>query len=237
MQEASRPTAIVFGASGTIGAAVARWFAERGWRVIGVSRSGGACAHASESLAWDVGDAGAAFDGLRQNEAEAIVWAQGMNLSDDIGSYDRARHREVYDANVVYILDSLQALRARGLVGPGARLCVISSIWQDIARQQKLSYCVSKSALEGLVRSLSVDLGPEGILVNAVLPGPLDTPMTHRNLSPAQLTAIVEATPLRSLPTLDDVCGLVGFLCSNANTGITGQFVAADRGYSYVRIV
>jgi len=70
-----------------------------------------------------------------------------------------------------------------------------------------------------------------------VLPGALDTPMTRANLDENQLRRLEEMTPLGSLSTLDDVCNLVGFLCSQNNTGITGQFVAADRGFSYARII
>jgi hypothetical protein len=143
----------------------------------------------------------------------------------------------MYAANVTYILLSLQALLKRNLLAPSARLCIVSSIWQNIAKQNKLSYCVTKSALQGLVQSLLIDLGASGYIVNAVLPGPLDTPMTRANLSAEQLHRLEETTPLRSLATLEDVCNLVGFLCSQDNVGITGQFIAADRGFSYARII
>jgi NAD(P)-dependent dehydrogenase (short-subunit alcohol dehydrogenase family) len=122
-------------------------------------------------------------------------------------------------------------------IADSARLCIISSIWQNIAKPNKLSYCITKSALQGLVQSLVVDLGGNGCLVNAVLPGALDTPMTRINLNETQLNALENMTPLGSLPTLNDVCNLVGFLCSQDNTGITGQFITADRGFTHARII
>ena len=166
-----------------------------------------------------------------------VVWAQGANCNDTIYDYDPRRHREMYEANVFYIIESLRQLLDLDLIARGARLCIISSIWQEIARQNKLSYTVTKSALRGLVQSLAIDLGEKDILVNAVLPGALDTPMTRTNLSPAQIEKIETGTPLNTLPKFQDVCGLVSFLCSNNNTGITGQFVAADRGYSFARFI
>jgi NAD(P)-dependent dehydrogenase (short-subunit alcohol dehydrogenase family) len=235
--QSRRPTVLIFGASGTIGAAISAWFSRDDWHVIGASRSGGAIDCIDQTLAWTVDEPADVFDAIEANRLDAVVWAQGMNLADTCRNFDKVKHRAVYDANVVYILESLQILLDRGLIGSGSRLCVISSIWQDIARQGKLSYCVSKSALSGLVRSVAADLGADGVMINAVLPGPLDTPMTRNNLEPKQLDAIVAATPLKSLPTIGDVCATVGFLCSSANSGLTGQFVAADRGYSHVRTV
>jgi NAD(P)-dependent dehydrogenase (short-subunit alcohol dehydrogenase family) len=160
-----------------------------------------------------------------------------MNFNDEIGGFDSEKHLQMYEANVLFILRSLQVIMAGELLSQNARLCVISSIWQNIARQSKLSYCVTKSALQGLVQSLAIDLGRQGILINAVLPGALDTPMTRSNLNSAQLEKLESATPLQSLASLDDVTGLVYYLCSQNNTGITGQFISADRGFSYARIL
>jgi hypothetical protein len=87
------------------------------------------------------------------------------------------------------------------------------------------------------VNSLAVDLGTSGFLINAVLPGAIDTPMTHENLATEQIESIKKETPLGTLATLDDVAKLVYFLCSDNNTGITGQFIAADRGFSHARIL
>ncbi|QFY41366.1 SDR family oxidoreductase [Candidatus Methylospira mobilis] len=229
----------VFGASGSIGQAVCKWHRAKGHRVVGISRAGAPTDQrsAGDWLEWDGGEDTEVFSILEGGRLNAAVWAQGANGSDNIYSFDLKAHEKMYAANVTYVLLSLQALLRRDLLGPAARLCIISSIWQNIARQNKLSYCVSKSALQGLVQSLSIDLGASGYMVNAVLPGPLDTPMTRANLSAEQLQHLEKSTPLLSLPCLDDVCNLVGFLCSGDNTGITGQFIAADRGFSYARFV
>lgn len=230
----------VFGASGAIGQAVCEWYCTRNCDVIGIGRNSTAKAEvpsAAKWISWQGREDVESLSALEGRQLNAIVWAQGANFSDDVLSFDLSAHQEMYAANVSYILLSLQALLKRNLLAPSARLCIVSSIWQNIARQHKLSYCVTKSALHGLVQSLSVDLGPSGYMVNAVLPGPIDTPMTRANLSSAQLRHFEESAPLKTLPSLDDVCNLVGFLCSDGNTGITGQFVAADRGYSHARFI
>jgi 3-oxoacyl-[acyl-carrier protein] reductase len=168
---------------------------------------------------------------------DAICWAQGKNCNDSIHAFNVEQHREVFEANVVYILQSLSVLLKEHLLKMPARLCVISSIWQDISRQNKLSYGVSKAALKGLVLSLANDLGTDGHLINAVLPGALDTPMTRQNLSTEQLTKITSSTQFGRLPNLEDVTNAVHFLCSTENSGVTGQFIKIDLGFSDVRIV
>ena len=233
-------TVAVFGATGAIGQAICEWYRAKDCEVVGISRKGGAVTGSSSEvswLAWEGGEDVEAFSLLDGRQLNAIVWAQGANCSDDIYSFDLKRHEQMYAANVTYVLLSLQALLKRNLLAPSARLCIVSSIWQNIAKQNKLSYCVTKSALQGLVQSLLIDLGSSGYLVNAVLPGALDTPMTRANLSTEQLHSLEGSTPLHSLPSLEDVCNLVGFLCSKENIGITGQFIAADRGFSYARIL
>ncbi|MHB1700955.1 MAG: SDR family NAD(P)-dependent oxidoreductase [Acidobacteriaceae bacterium] len=238
-----RQTVIVFGSTGAIGGAICRSLADRDCRVLAVRRKAtdtagtGEATPGIEPVVWDVMAAGARGVPPELPRLDAAVWAQGANCNDDIFDFDLQRHNELYGANVSFILVSLQALLHADRLASPSRLCIISSIWQNIARQKKLSYCTTKAALHGLVQSLAIDLGSVGHLVNAVLPGALDTPMTRANLSEAQIGALEDMTPLGALPTLADVCGLVAFLCLQDNTGITGQFIAADKGFSHAKLL
>jgi NAD(P)-dependent dehydrogenase (short-subunit alcohol dehydrogenase family) len=236
MQNPSPRTALIFGASGAIGGEIAMCLAKSELKVIGVGRgASNSSSYLARSVKWSLGQRFSKEDFGDLKQLDAVIWAQGENYNDTIIDFDRERHLKIYEANVVYIMESLNQLLDLGLVSAGARLCVISSIWQEIARQNKLSYTVTKSALRGLVQSLAIDLGSKNILVNAVLPGALDTPMTRENLSTQQIQKLESETPLKTLPQFEDVCELVAFLCSPRNTGLTGQFIAADRGYSFVR--
>ncbi|MGN7292452.1 SDR family oxidoreductase [Rhizobium sp. SAFR-030] len=231
-------TIAIFGASGAVGRSLCHWHLDRKWTVVGIARDPDAQRDPRiHWIKWDPCQAGMPAGGLGDTPIDAVIWAQGMNVNDNARTFDAQLHRRVYDANVVYILASLRTLLDENLLSPHARLVVISSIWQNIARSNKLSYGVTKSALLGLVQSVSLDLGAEGKLINAVLPGALDTPMTRANLSPEQIGRLEGMTPLGSLPALSDVCNLAGFLCSPDNTGITGQFIAADRGFSNAKIL
>lgn len=232
-----KQSVVVFGASGAIGSAICADFREKGWQVLAVARRPDPTQPAqADWYAWNP-DAGPFTPPEQAGCFDAAVWAQGANCNDSIYTFDLREHENIYAANVTYILSSLQSLLQSRRLVQSARLCIISSIWQNIARQNKLSYCISKSALQGMVRSLAIDLGGEGMLVNAVLPGALDTPMTRANLAAEQLAKLEGMTPLGRLPELNDVSNLVTFLCSSANVGITGQFIEADRGFSHARII
>jgi NAD(P)-dependent dehydrogenase (short-subunit alcohol dehydrogenase family) len=235
----SKPVVAIFGASGAIGSAIASWFEAKGFQILAFTRTINKVPDRND-LTWmkfDPENAKECFTGISARSINAVVWAQGVNLNDNIRTLDIEAHRSMYEVNVTYILLSLQAMLENDLFAPSAKLCVISSIWQNLAKQNKLSYGITKSALQGLVQSLSIDLGSSGFMVNAVLPGALDTPMTRANLDSNQIQRLEQVTPLCSLATLDDVANLVGFLCSESNTGITGQFIAADRGFSHARII
>ena len=231
------PKILLFGASGSIGAALHEKFAEQSWQVVSVSRD---AANGHDQLRWNplLENSPEVLDQLRAHGPfDAVCWAQGKNCNDSIYAFDVEQHREVYEANVVYILASLEVLLRAGVLKTPSRLCVISSIWQEIARQNKLSYGVSKAALKGLVLSLANDLGVDGHLINAVLPGALDTPMTRQNLSAAQVQAITAATRFGRLANLKDVANAVHYLCSSENTGVTGQFIKIDLGFTDVRVI
>ena len=222
--------ALVFGGSGQIGSACAGALRGQGCKVIATSRKGGEGVAAYDPLAEKLALPG-------EDQFDAVVWAQGANLNDSILDFDLSRHRAIYDANVTFVLESLHALLVSDRLANSARLCVISSIWQMSARPSKLSYMVSKAALQGLVQSIATDLAERGILVNAVLPGALDTPMTRQNLTPEQIGRMAGMTKFSRLAALGDVAALVAFLCSPANTSITGQFVAVDLGFQNARLV
>ncbi len=225
----------MFGAGGAIGGAVRVAFLDKGWDVIGTGRKAGADILAFDPFSADAQSQQAALE--QAGPFNAVCWAQGANLNDNVRDVDAEKHLALYRANVLFCVVTLRLLLERSLLAPGARLCVISSIWQTIARPNKLSYSITKAALQGFVNAASVDLGKEGCLINAVLPGALDTPMTHANLTPEQLSSLANATGFGRLARLEDVATLVRFLCSAENTGITGQFVRADMGFSHARLV
>ena len=223
--------AIVFGASGTLGGAVVRRLSEEGVRTVKASRR------------QDVGHGWVTTSGddwvspLGAEAFDRIIFAHGQNASGGISSSSPEEVNELLEANVLSIIRWLQDLQQANLVSKPSRICIVSSVWATLARQDKLAYVVSKSAVTGLTRSLCADLGPEGIAVNAVLPGVIDTPMTRQFLSPDSIRKLEKETPTGSLVTSEQVAEVCVWLTSPQSGGICGQCLVLDNGWSGTRYV
>ena len=223
-------TALVVGGFGALGWAIAANLEAAGTRVLRASRSPHAEMPDTVTL-----DDEEAFRGLPV--LQAVVWAQGVNVNDRADTHESEDFSRMFDVNVALVARQLRTLMAAKRLDRGARLVVLSSIWEDVARPGKFSYTVSKAAVGGLVRAAALDLAPQGILVNAVLPGVVDTPMTRAMLSPAQIEQVEAATGFGRMVTPEDVANLVGYLCSPHNTGVTGQSIVVDLGFSVGHLV
>lgn len=225
------PRVLIVGAGGAIGSHMVSHFLSLNYDVDGTSRSG---------------SVGVPLDPMSQGFREvvaslpiyqAVVFAQGLNASDSLSNYDPALQRDLLEANVVFPSQVLAELLDLNRLAPGCRICIISSTWADLARQDRLSYSTSKAAVSGFVRASSVDLAASNMLVNAVLPGPLDTPMTRKMLSDEQLVSLTSLTPHRRLVSLETLSSLVAWLVGPTNLDVTGECIHVDLGLSNARLV
>ena len=226
---------LIFGGFGAIGSAVALEFKKNSFEVWRTSRSSRANERKSivavgESIA-DV----ASFDSLPQ--FDAVVWAQGSNLNDSISEFKAENLDELLNSNVKFVASTLATLISQNKVMSGAKMCIVSSVWQDAIRPNKLSYAVSKAALNGLLKSVALDLSERKIFVNAVLPGVIDTSMTRGVLSDEQILAVQGRTGFGRLVQPEELAEVIYFLCSESNNCISGQSIVADLGFTNVRPV
>jgi 3-oxoacyl-[acyl-carrier protein] reductase len=149
----------------------------------------------------------------------------GGVLETDAAQLDR--HLAV-NARGTALLISEFARRFRSEPGTG-RIITFSS---GLPLTGEVAYAASKGAIEWLTVSAAVELGPRGITVNAIDPGPTDTGWISSQLA----DAIVRATPLGRLGRPEDAAEAAAFLCSERASWITGQVLRADGGFSWVRV-
>ena len=107
----------------------------------------------------------------------------------------------------------------------------VSSMWGMVGASMEVAYSSSKSALIGYTKALAKELAPCNINVNCVCPGVIDTPM-NAHLTSEDLIALAEETPLGRIGRAEEVAELISFLCSEKASFITGQVIACDGGFS-----
>ena len=227
-------TVLIFGASGSIGNHIfdkfmTDKFVNENYKVIGTTTN---CEKINENMIHVTSDF---LDNLRSiQEIDIIIWAQGHNFNDNIDSFDVNNFQTIMTGNVCFILNTLHFLLKNNNIKNNAKMVIISSIWENFSRENKLSYSISKSALSGLVKNVSFDLSKKNILINNVLPGVIDNEMSRKTLSYDQLNYIKTYMNFDRLITVDDVYKTVKFLVTE-NTGITGQSISVDLGFTCLR--
>lgn len=105
----------------------------------------------------------------------------------------------------------------------------ISSVWGVSGASCEAAYSASKAGMIGLTKALSKELGASGITVNAIAPGVIESPMNSAHLSPEELAALAEDTPLMRLGTPSEVAHAARFLSENGF--VTGQVIGVDGGF------
>jgi 3-oxoacyl-[acyl-carrier protein] reductase len=215
-------TALVTGASRGIGAAIRRCFEASGAEVLAPGRTDCDLAFPASLEAY--------LTGLRR-PVEILVNCAGINPLAALEEADPEVFAQVLQVNLQAPLALARAV-APGMKARGwGRILNVSSIWARISKPRRLVYSAAKAGLEGLTRSLALELAPHGVLVNALAPGFVDTELTRRNNPPQVLAQITAAIPVGRLARPEEIALCAAFLCSEANSYLTGQTIAVDGGY------
>ena len=218
--------ALVTGAAGGIGAAIARRLEADGWAVHGVDVDDADLTTREGNRA--VVDAALAAHG----RLDAIVPNAGFQHVSPVRDFDEDR----WDALLALLLTSpfllaKYAWDALAASGDG-RICVIASAHALAASPFKAGYVSAKHGVIGLVRTLALEGAEAGIAATAVCPAFVRTPLAERQVEERGLDAVIERHAVKRLLEPSEVADVVAFLLSPAGRGITGVPVPIDLGWT-----
>jgi 3-oxoacyl-[acyl-carrier protein] reductase len=135
-------------------------------------------------------------------------------------------------------IDLFAPLRLARLLAPPmmerryGRIVNISSVWAVATKAGRLMYSTAKAGLGGMTRTLAVELAPYNVLVNALAPGFVNTELTRRNNTEAEIEAIGKTIPTGRLAEPEEIAEVAAFLASDRNSYVTGQLIMVDGGYT-----
>jgi len=237
--------AVVTGAARGIGLAIAEWFLGEGHRVAMIDidretlmREAQRVSDPKRALAihCDVSDPLQVQAAVERIEAtlgriDALINNAGVAVFKPIAETTFDEWRWVFATNLDGAFLCTQACVPVMLRSGGGSVVNIASISGLRASTLRVAYGTSKAALIHLTRQQAVELGNQGIRVNVIAPGPVDTAMAKQVHTPAIRADYHDAIPLNRYGTPEEIAAAVGFLCSPAASYVNGQLLAVDGGF------
>ena len=246
-QDFAGKVVIVTGAAGGIGAAAARQMAARGAQIAAADVQG--CAATVATIADGGGSAiDVAVDVREPNSVREMVRetvaafgrldaaCNNAGVSHDLRSFHEADVDEWHHVLAVNLTGVFLCMREELAVlveqGEGGAICNTSSGAGVVAAPMMAAYTASKHGVLGLTKVAAQEYAAGGIRVNAILPGPTDTPMMRASMeaSPMLASIIPKTTPTGKLADAADVAAAAVWLCSDAARLVSGVSLVVDGG-------
>ncbi len=238
---------LITGASGGIGSATARLFAQNGYNVIinyfnsrnealaleQELRALGCDAIALKADVADIDQVKAMFETCAEKfgGVDVLVNNAGIARQKLFTEITQADYDAMFNINVKGCFNCCQCALPYMIRRKKGKVINISSVWGVTGASCEVHYSASKAAVIGMTKALAKEAGPSNIQVNCVAPGVIDTAM-NAWLSAEAIEQLKEEIPLGKLGSPSDVAELVLFLASEKADYITGQVIGVDGGFN-----
>jgi NAD(P)-dependent dehydrogenase (short-subunit alcohol dehydrogenase family) len=241
-------TAVVTGAASGIGQGAARRLTGEGWTVYGIDVAPDRLEATRASLggnfkpvACDIANADAISAAFREigaatGKLDALICCAGVLRIGALESMSVEDYDLVFNINTrgtwLCARAALPLLRKAATAENPARIVLLSSIAALRPKIMSGAYAASKAAVSQLTRVLAVEWAASNVLVNAIAPGTVDTPMVHPHMQPGANTGYKTSgtSPLGRVAQPDDIADVIGFLLSPAANYVTGTTIPVDGG-------
>ncbi|MGV0852347.1 SDR family NAD(P)-dependent oxidoreductase [Mycolicibacterium phlei] len=209
--------AVITGGAGGIGAAVVTALQGRGYRVASLDRSPAPAAdHSSEADVSDAAAVAAAIDEVRTalGPVAAAVAVAGHYEMVPVAEITAEAWHRMLRVHLGGVANLARACAPDLIAGQGTLVAITSELAVG-GGDGDSHYAAAKGAVIGFARSLAAELGPEGVRVNAVAPGPTDTPLLAAD-NPCRTPKYLNSLPIRRLARTDEVARCVEYLVCDA---------------------
>ena len=236
----SRRRALITGASGAIGGAIARTLAADGFHVLAHANTGRAAVealvadlqaagHSAEALVFDVTDtaacAAALANVLAQGAVQVLVANAGVHDDAVFAGMTPLQWQRVIDVNLNGFYNVAQPLMLPMLRTRWGRIVAITSVAGQAGNRGQVNYAAAKGALHAAVKSLALECASRGVTVNAVAPGIIASDMSAGAFD---ADAIKRMVPMQRAGQPQEVADLVAFLASDRAAYISGQTIGIN---------